>query len=67
MSAEVQPLGWSINDWARIVGCSRALVYELLGDRRINSKKLGCEAAHSDAAGGVYRIAAGPSRQSSLR
>jgi hypothetical protein len=41
--AELQQLGWPLNDWAKVVGCSRALVYELLADRKIASKKLGAK------------------------
>jgi excisionase family DNA binding protein len=40
---DVKPLAWSIDDWAKTVGCSRAYVYELLGEKKISSKKLGAK------------------------
>jgi hypothetical protein len=33
--------GWRVAEWARVVGISRALTYQLLGAGRIASVKLG--------------------------
>ena len=38
---EAQQFGWRVNSWAAAVGISRASVYELIAEKKINSVKFG--------------------------
>ena len=40
-NADVEKLGWRVNEWAAAVGISRASVYELIAAKTIASVKFG--------------------------
>lgn len=40
-SAAATKAGWRIDEWARDVGVSRSTIYELIGEKRISSVRLG--------------------------